>query len=140
MNMPGRYVLVAEDDEDDFSVLRDAFGEGAPGMGVEWVRDGEELTDHLRKNPAPALVVLDLNMPKKDGREALKEIKSDRLLRHIPVVVLTTSSSREDILTAYGLGISAYMQKPMSFSELTARIKVFSDFWFRIATLPDTTL
>jgi DNA-binding response OmpR family regulator len=140
MNTQGRYVLVAEDDEDDFSVLRDAFAQGAPEIGVEWVKDGEELTDHLKKNRAPALVLLDLNMPKKDGREALKEIKADRALCHIPIVVLTTSSSREDVLATYGLGISAYLQKPLSFNELTARIKVFADFWFRIATLPDTTV
>ncbi|HCU23449.1 MAG TPA: two-component system response regulator, partial [Deltaproteobacteria bacterium] len=96
-------ILLAEDDEDHFLLARDAFQEANPEIDIRWVRDGEQLMDYLRQSPHPHLILLDLNMPKKDGREALREIKSDPQWRVIPVVVLTTSQNEEDVLYTYSL-------------------------------------
>ncbi|NEQ77403.1 MAG: response regulator [Okeania sp. SIO2C9] len=109
------------------------------------VEDGEELLDFLyhrgaytdiTTSPQPGIILLDLNMPKKDGREALKEIKTDPNLRLIPVVVLTTSKEEEDIYTSYKLGISSFIVKPVTFEELIAVIQGLSRYWFEIVELP----
>jgi CheY-like chemotaxis protein len=112
---------------------------------VQFVENGEELMDYLHnrgnfadkeKYPTPGLILLDLNMPKKDGREALKEIKADDHLRVLPVVVLTTSKAEEDILRTYNLGVSSFITKPVSFSSLVDVMKTLSKYWFEIVELP----
>jgi len=109
------------------------------------VEDGEELMDYLRQEgaytapgaaPRPGLILLDLNMPRKDGREALQEIKTDPSLRRIPVVVLTTSQAEQDILRSYDLGVNAFVTKPVTFDDLSTAVTVLGNFWFEIVKLP----
>jgi CheY-like chemotaxis protein len=138
-NEDARRLLVAEDDEDDFALLKDAFAETDPSANVEWVKDGEELLHYLDNEKHPDLVLLDLNMPRKDGREALKEIKSRSDLGHIPVVVLTTSNAVEDVVNAYSLGTNTYVRKPLGFSALKKFTSTFGDYWFRLAQLPTSS-
>jgi CheY-like chemotaxis protein len=138
-------ILIADDDPEDCMLIRDAFKEGLLVNGLRFVGDGEELMDYLRRqgkyrdrsgSPRPGIILLDLNMPKKDGREALKEIKSDRDLKSIPVVVLTTSKEEEDILRSYDLGANSYVTKPVTFAGLVAAIKALGKYWFQIVELP----
>ena len=84
----------------------------------------------------PGLILLDLNMPRKDGREALKEMKADPILRRIPIVVLTTSKAEEDILRSYDLGVNSYVTKPVTFKSLVELIKVLGQYWFEVVELP----
>jgi CheY-like chemotaxis protein len=109
------------------------------------VEDGEELMEYLRRQgryvdqkdaPLPGLILLDLNMPRKDGREALKEIKADPELRRIPIVVLTTSKAEEDILRTYDLGVNSYVTKPVTFKSLVELVKVLGRYWFEVVELP----
>jgi len=139
-------ILIAEDDEDDYLLTIEALKEAGIDKQVKWVKDGEELMNYLeptgnaiRKTDAgyPSLILLDLNMPRKDGREVLEEIKKHRTLRKIPVVVLTTSKAETDINHAYDLGVNSYIQKPVRFSEFVEVIKVLSHYWFQIVKLPD---
>lgn len=139
-------VLLAEDDEDDVFLTTKAFHEARLANALHCVSDGEELLDFLRCNGShadrdhrdlPGLILLDLNMPRKSGREALREIKADPALRRIPVVVLTTSSAEEDILRCYEDGASSYIRKPVSFEGLAAAIRVLGRYWFEIVELPD---
>lgn len=138
-------ILLAEDDEDDYLLIKDALKESRLVNDIYWVKDGEELMDYLlrqgeyedaRKSPRPYLILLDLNMPKKDGREALKEIKAHPALRHIPVVILTTSKSEEDILRSYDLGVNSYIRKPVQFNEFVETVKTLGKYWFEIVELP----
>jgi CheY-like chemotaxis protein len=137
-------ILIAEDDEDDYLLTIEALKEAGIDKQVKWVKDGEELMNYLehlgttRKPDAefPSLILLDLNMPRKDGREVLEEIKKSRTLRKIPVVVLTTSKAETDINHAYDLGVNSYIQKPVRFSEFVEVIKVLSHYWFQIVKLP----
>ena len=140
-------ILIAEDDEDDFLLTRDAFREAGLQTRLIWVRDGEELMDYLcrRKpyadpasSPRPALILLDLNMPRKDGREALKEIKSDPGLRSIPILTLTTSNAMEDIRYTYGLGVNSFIRKPVGFNRFLDLVKAIDQYWFRVVRLPST--
>ncbi|MEX1056003.1 MAG: response regulator, partial [Rhodothermales bacterium] len=112
---------------------------------LEMVEDGEELMQYLRRegeyidpnvSPRPGIILLDLNMPRKDGREALKEIKSDPSLRRIPVIVLTTSEAEQDILRSYDLGVNAFVTKPVTFDGLATAIQRLGEFWFQIVKLP----
>jgi len=139
-------ILIAEDDEDDYLLTIEALKEAGIDKQVKWVKDGEELMNYLeptgtaiKKNDAgyPSLILLDLNMPRKDGREVLEEIKKHRTLRKIPVVILTTSKAETDINHAYDLGVNSYIQKPVRFSEFVEVIKVLSHYWFQIVKLPD---
>jgi len=139
-------ILVAEDDEDDRMLMQDALEENRLANDLHFVCDGEELMDYLRHRgqysdpkiaPRPSLILLDLNMPRKDGREALKEIKSDPALRQIPVVVLTTSKAEEDILRTYDLGVSSFIAKPVIFESMVQIIKALGKYWFEIVELPD---
>lgn len=139
-------ILVAEDSDDDFLLIRDAFEENAVPVDLAWVKDGEELLDYLHhrglyQEPGsavvPDLILLDLNMPKKNGFEALKEIKADALLRRIPIIVLSTSGSDEDIHKAYELGINAYIRKPIGFVLFAEAMKTLYDFWFGISKRAD---
>ena len=109
------------------------------------MEDGEELMDYLhrrgkyellRTEPLPGLILLDLNMPRKDGREALKEIKANPNLRRIPIVVLTTSKAEEDIVRSYDLGVNSYVTKPVTFKSLVELIKVLGRYWFEVVELP----
>ncbi|MFQ5444826.1 MAG: response regulator, partial [Nitrospinales bacterium] len=120
-------IVIAEDDEDDYLLTMEALKEaGITEHQVKWVKDGEELMDFLNENidsksssdcPSPGMILLDLNMPKKDGREALSEIKSNPNLRRIPVIVLTTSKAEGDIFHSYDLGVNSFIQKPVRFKQ-----------------------
>ena len=138
-------ILMAEDDEDDRLLAQDAFVESKLSNPVFFVHDGEELLDYLynrgryaskEKFPLPGLILLDLNMPRKDGREALKEIKSDAKLRQIPIIVLTTSKEEEDIVRSYSLGVSSFITKPVTFEQLVEVIQCIGQYWFEIVSMP----
>ncbi len=135
-------ILIAEDDEDDFLLISDTLLDYRVRNTINWVKDGEELLDYLRQrgeyrdSPRPSLILLDLNMPRKDGREALREIKSDPALHTIPVVVLTTSRSDEDIVRSYDLGVNSYIRKPIRFGDFVEQIKILGQYWFDIVHLP----
>jgi len=138
-------ILLADDDPDDRMLTRDAFDESRLHNTLEMVEDGEELMDYLHSRgkysgeaarPRPGLILLDLNMPRKDGREALKEIKSCPELRRIPVVVLTTSKAEEDILRTYDLGVNSFVIKPVTFEALVDVLKTIGKYWFEMVELP----
>jgi two-component system, response regulator len=137
-------ILLADDDEEDRVMTEDALKESRLANNLRFVTDGEELTDYLFHRgayadghaPTPGLILLDLNMPKKDGREALAEIKGDPHLRQIPVVVLTTSKAEEDILRTYELGVNSFITKPVTFEGLVEAMAVFTHYWFEIVALP----
>ena len=138
-------ILIADDDPDDRELTRDALQECRLANDVNFVEDGEELLDYLHRrgkhagragDPLPGLILLDLNMPRKDGREALKEIKAQPEFRRIPIVVLTTSKADEDILRTYDLGVNSYVTKPVTFDSLVDTIKIIGRYWFEIVELP----
>ena len=138
-------ILMADDDADDRLLAKDALAECRLANDLHFVENGEELLDYLKRrgkftqltdSPRPGLILLDLNMPKKDGREALKEIKADPELRKIPVVVLTTSKADTDIGCIYQLGANSFISKPVSFDSLVEVMKVLGRYWFEIVELP----
>jgi CheY-like chemotaxis protein len=138
-------ILMADDDDDDCLLAREALAESRLANELYFVKDGEELMDYLYRrgkyvlesdSPRPGLILLDLNMPKKDGREALTLIKSDPNLRQIPVVVLTTSKAEEDIYRSYDLGANSFITKPVTFASLVDVIKTIGKYWFEIVELP----
>lgn len=138
-------ILMADDDEDDRLMTKEALEEARLANEIRFVLDGEELMDYLYQrgkfedpasSPRPGLILLDLNMPKKDGREALKEIKADPDLRHIPIVVLTTSKAEEDIYRSYDLGVNSFITKPVSFDGLVFVMTTLAQYWFQIVQLP----
>lgn len=138
-------ILIADDDEDDLMLIADAFEESRLKNPIDFVKDGEELMLYLRKEgpyadtddiPLPGIILLDLNMPKKDGRTALKEIREDPKLRNIPIVVLTTSKSEEDILKTYDLGVNSFITKPVTFDRLVDVVKVLRQYWIEIVAIP----
>jgi CheY-like chemotaxis protein len=138
-------ILYAEDDPEDRMLVEDAMEESRLANEMHFVEDGEELMDYLYRRgkyaeldnlPLPGLILLDLNMPKKDGREALEEIKGDPDLRRIPIVVLTTSKAEEDILSTYDLGVSGFVIKPVTFDSLVSILKAISKYWFEIVERP----
>ncbi|GAB1542669.1 response regulator [Scytonema sp. NUACC21] len=138
-------ILMAEDDEDDRMLVREALTESRLTHELYTVTDGEELMDYLHQRgkyadkniaPRPCLILLDLNMPKKDGREALKEIKADSNLRQIPIVVLTTSKAEEDIHSTYDLGANSFIIKPATFASLVEVMKAIGKYWFDTVELP----
>jgi CheY-like chemotaxis protein len=139
-------ILMADDDADDRMLTADALQEARLTNRLDFVEDGEDLLDYLMDRgrfapphncPRPGLILLDLNMPRKDGREALEEIKRDPELRRIPVVVLTTSKAEEDIVRTYDLGVCGYITKPVSFDGLVDVMKVVGRYWFDIVELPE---
>jgi CheY-like chemotaxis protein len=130
-------ILMADDDADDRMMAEKALRESRLSNGLMFVEDGEELMNYLHHRgkyadatqyPLPGLILLDLNMPKKDGREALAEIKADPLLRRIPVVILTTSKAEEDILRSYDLGVNSYITKPVTFQGLVEAMKILNQY------------
>ncbi len=139
-------ILMADDDEDDCLLAREALAESRLAFSdLHFVQDGEQLMDYLyqrgkysnlHSSPRPGLILLDLNMPKKDGREALRQIKADANLRQIPVVVLTTSNAEEDIYRSYDLGANSFITKPVTFSGLVEVMKALGRYWFEIVELP----
>jgi Response regulators consisting of a CheY-like receiver domain and a winged-helix DNA-binding domain len=138
-------ILLTDDDEEDLQMTQEALRESRLGNDLRITRDGEELMDYLHRrgryadpsdSPIPGLILLDLNMPKKDGREALAEIKADPDLRQIPVIVLTTSQAEEDIFRSYDLGVNSFITKPVTFAGLVEAMKVLSQYWFEIVELP----
>jgi two-component system, response regulator len=138
-------ILVADDDADDRLMISDALRENRLANDLMFVEDGEDLMDYLHHrgkykdaatSPRPGLILLDLNMPKKDGREALKEIKQDAELRGIPVVVLTTSKAEEDIYRTYNLGVNSFITKPVTFESLVKITGELGRYWFEIVELP----
>jgi CheY-like chemotaxis protein len=138
-------ILMADDDEADIRLARKVFERSAICSEFRWVTDGDSLMDYLRrrgeysdaeKSPRPGVILLDLNMPGKDGREALREIKSDPELRRIPVVVQTTSRAPQDIVGSYDSGANAFMTKPATFDGLRESLTAFERYWVEIATLP----
>lgn len=138
-------IVLAEDDPDDRLLTMRALQKSRLANEVHCVEDGEELMDYLlRRNqyedvddaPRPGLILLDLNMPRKDGREALEEIKSNPSLKRIPIVVLTTSEAEQDILQSYDLGVNAFVTKPVTFDGLADAVQAIGQFWFEIVKLP----
>jgi CheY-like chemotaxis protein len=140
-------ILMADDDEEDREMTRDALRDARLGNIVKFAVDGQDLMEYLRREgkyadpavdaPRPGLILLDLNMPRMDGREALAEIKSDELLRQIPVVVLTTSQDEVDILRTYDLGVNSFITKPVTFEGLVEVTRTWTRYWFEIVALPN---
>lgn len=138
-------ILMADDDEDDVLLTRKALRQGKLLNELYCVGDGEELMDYLlrqgaytdaAKAPRPGVILLDLNMPRKDGREALKEIKANPDLNDIPIVVFTTSRAEEDIYRTYKLGVNSFITKPVTFERLIEVMQMIGKYWFEIVTLP----
>jgi len=138
-------IVLADDDPDDRQLTEEAFSENRLVNQLHCVEDGEQLMDYLhrrgqyenlREEALPGLILLDLNMPRKDGREALKEIKADPALRRIPIVILTTSKAEEDIIRSYDLGVNSYVTKPVTFKSLVELVKVLGRYWFEVVELP----
>jgi len=135
-------ILFADDDPDDRLLVREAFEENHLLNILDTVEDGEELMDYLHRRgkyteaTRPGVILLDLNMPRKSGLEALREIKADADLRKIPVVVLTTSKAEEDILRSYDLGVNSFIVKPVTFESLVELVKMLGRYWFQIVELP----
>lgn len=136
-------ILLADDDPDDRLLVQEAFYENHLLNVVNTVEDGEELMEYLHKKGKyadtavrPNMILLDLNMPRKSGLEALQEIKADPELRSIPVIVLTTSKAEEDIIRSYDLGVNSFIVKPVTFESLVALVKILGNYWFQIVELP----
>jgi CheY-like chemotaxis protein len=138
-------ILMADDDEDDVLLTRKALQKGKLLNPLYTVGDGEELLDYLlhqgdytdeKLAPRPGVILLDLNMPRKDGREALKEIKAHADLKDIPIVIFTTSKAEEDIYRTYQLGVNSFITKPVTFENLIEVMQMLGKYWFEIVTLP----
>lgn len=138
-------ILMADDDPDDRQMTKEAFDESRISNDLRFVEDGVELMEYLHRkgkygdpasSPRPGLILLDLNMPRKDGREALREIKADPKLKHIRIVVLTTSGEEEDILRTYDITVTSYITKPVTFDGLVDVVKTLGKYWLEIVQLP----
>jgi CheY-like chemotaxis protein len=138
-------ILMADDDPDDRLLTADALKEARLINDIRFVENGEELLDYLRRTgkfaapadaPRPGLILLDLNMPRKDGRAVLRDLKQDAELRTIPVVVLTTSKDDEDVYRSYDLGVNSYIVKPVTFEALVDILQTLEKYWFEIVELP----
>ena len=139
-------ILMADDDPDDRELTKEAFAEARLANDVRFVEDGVELMDYLHRrgryadsadSPRPGLLLLDLNMPRKDGRQCLAEIKADPKLRGIRVIVMTTSKAEEDIVRSYELDASSYITKPVTFDALVEVVRTLGKYWLEIVELPD---
>jgi CheY-like chemotaxis protein len=138
-------ILLADDDEEDRELARDALQDSRLANEMKFVVDGQDLMDYLHQvggwtpesAPRPGIILLDLNMPRKDGREALAEIKADPSLRRIPVVVLTTSKDEADVLATYDLGVSSFITKPVTFGGLVDVMRTWTRYWVEIVELPE---
>ena len=140
-------ILMADDDVEDRDFTRDALQNAHLANAMRFVVDGQDLMDYLHHEgryadgsidaPRPGVILLDLNMPKKDGREALAEIKSDEKLRSIPVIVLTTSKDEEDVFRTYDLGVNSFITKPVTFTGLVEVMRNWQRYWFELVELPN---
>lgn len=137
-------ILIADDDPEDRMLAAEALKESRLANDVRFVEDGEELLDYLLQRgrfsnpddaPRPGVILLDLNMPRKDGREALREIKENADLRRIPVIVLTTSKAEVDIYSTYDLGVNSFIVKPVTFDSLVEVMQVLRKYWFEIVEI-----
>ena len=138
-------ILMVDDDPDDRLLFKEACEEVRLRNPLEFLENGEQLVDYLKRRgtyadlegePYPGIILLDLNMPLKDGREALEEIKNDAELRHIPIIILTTSKDEDDILSSYGLGASSYIVKPISLDRLMRVVNSIGEYWVQIVEVP----
>jgi CheY-like chemotaxis protein len=135
-------ILLVEDNPGDARLATEALKDAKVKNNLHWVRDGVEAMAFLRREgkyadaPHPDVILLDLNLPRKDGREVLAEIKEDEALRRIPVVILTVSSAEEDIIKTYNLHANCYIRKPVDFDQFIEVVKSINDFWLTIVTLP----
>jgi CheY-like chemotaxis protein len=135
-------ILLVEDNEGDVGLIEEVFEEAKIRNSLHVAEDGEEAMLYLRGKgkfsgaPLPDIIILDLNLPKKDGREVLREIKEDENLKNIPVVVLTTSNAEMDIIGAYGLHANAYITKPLDFDQFIKVVESIGNFWLEIVRLP----
>jgi CheY-like chemotaxis protein len=138
-------ILMADDDQDDHLLMEEAWAESFPNNELCFVNNGEELMDYLYRqgkymdattSPRPSLIFLDLNMPRKSGREALKEIKNHPELRQIPVIIFTTAYSPDDVVQAYALGANSFISKPVTFDELVDVMRTMGQYWFKFVHLP----
>jgi len=138
-------ILMADDDADDRKLTKEALEESRLANSLRFVENGEELLEYLRRqgnysdpesSPRPGMILLDLNMPRMDGRTALGEIKNDPDLRQIPVVILTTSRADEDVFRSYDLGVNSYIVKPVTFEALVDILQTLEKYWFEIVELP----
>jgi CheY-like chemotaxis protein len=138
-------VLMADDDEDDRLLAKTAWSKSKLRNKLYFVNDGVELLDYLHRRgewaapeaaPTPGLILLDLNMPRMDGREALQHIRADERTRHIPIVVLTTSAAEEDVLHTYNLGVNSFITKPVTFDGLVRVVQAMSEYWLEIVRVP----
>jgi CheY-like chemotaxis protein len=135
-------ILLVEDNEADIELTREGLQKGRLANRLHVVRDGEEAMAYLRREgefapaPRPDLILLDLNLPRKDGREVLADIKNDKDLKLIPVVVLTTSDAQQDVLHAYAHHVNAYMTKPVDFHQFVDVVSQLTNYWFALVKLP----
>lgn len=138
-------ILVADDDADDRELIKVAFEESGADTELRFVENGEELMHYLNRHgkyadeekyPFPSIILLDLNMPRKDGREALREIKEHTKLKWLPIIILTTSTETKDVAKCYELGVNSYTIKPSNFSELVSFAKTLHAYWFTVVQLP----
>lgn len=137
MNIKALRLIIAEDDLDDQLLLRDALADnGIEPAQTLYVKNGDELIQQLKSSPdQPHMVLLDLNMPKKDGRQALKEIKSTAEIKHIPIIVLTTSNSSDEIIRCYREGTNTFFTKPSSYHDLVEIVRIIKKYWLEKASI-----
>lgn len=141
----GAEVLLVEDNDNDVELMRLGFKQAKFAVNLHHVSNGEECMAFLRKEgkysevPAPDLVLLDLNMPRMDGREVLEEVTRDENLKHLPIVILTTSDADKDILISYKLRCSSYIMKPIDFQNFSTMIQSFANYWFALVVLSPET-
>ena len=142
-------ILMADDDADDRFLVQEALTEAKIPHDLRFAEDGRSLLDYLKHQgkftdrkeaPRPELILLDLNMPLKDGREVLADIRADACLRRIPVIIFTTSKADTDIRQMYDLGANSFVTKPAAFSELVGLMKKLAEYWFETAHIPDTAI
>jgi CheY-like chemotaxis protein len=140
-----QHILIVDDDDDDCLLVREAFEESRPDSQLNFVHDGEQMMAYLLhqppfedsvRHPTPDLILLDLNMPRMDGREALLAIKNHAQLRRIPVIVLTTSSDTGDVAQSYDNGVNSFITKPASYNELIEFVRQLGDYWLALVNLP----
>lgn len=138
-------ILMVDDDQDDCLLVKEAFEENRLPIDLRFIEDGESLMDYLYRrgqysdealSPRPGLILLDLNMPRKDGREALREIRSDPQLRTIPVIVLTTSKEEKEVYRSYDLGANSFITKPVTFEALVEIVRLIAKYWLDTVKLP----
>ncbi len=134
-------IIMADDDDDDYLLATIAFKKAKLSNPIVRVADGQELIDNLNKRletkePLPSIILLDLNMPRMDGREALSIIRADDQLKHIPIIILTTSKAQEDILNTYRIGCNSYIRKPVDFTKFVETVTAFKNFFIEIVELP----